>query len=78
MRLSNICRVSAALALLIAIPSCTVMAARVVIKHRKERNKVTATANVPASSQRVYEAELKSLQARPGASIISSDPTTCL
>ena len=68
-RTSSTRNAAIATALMLSIAGCSVMAARVVIKHRKGQRSDSATATVPASPDRVYQAEMQSLGQKEGAEI---------
>ncbi|MGI9240550.1 MAG: hypothetical protein ACR2RV_07095 [Verrucomicrobiales bacterium] len=63
-----------ALLAMITLQACTAVAVGVAVRHIKGNNKDTATAEVGTDPEDIYQAQLDAFQARPDASIISTDP----
>jgi hypothetical protein len=64
------------LAFIVAVQGCTAVAVGVVVKHRKNKKAEIATVEVAASADDLYDAELRVLEARSDASILSRNPDT--
>lgn len=65
----------AALALLstISLQACSAVAVGIAVRHIKDKNKDTASAEVQLDPEDLYEAQLGAFQTHPDASIISTD-----
>ena len=58
----------------ITLQACSAVAVGIAVKHIRGDKTDTATAEVEADPVDIYEAQLEAFQARPDATIVSTDP----